>query len=125
LKDERFFSVFLFLCIVLLEIAKNENIEVEKENASIFKMTYSKRLKEFGSLLSLGMCKRELKKMIRKKAFILGTSGIVIGICLGFLFPIYSEVVILKNIYTLKYINYTLNKTYIKAHFVLCTKQNH
>lgn len=50
-----------------------------------FKMTYSERLKEFGSLLSLGMNKKGLKQMARREAFILGSVGIAIGMFLGFL----------------------------------------
>lgn len=49
-----------------------------------FKMTYSERIKEFGMLLSLGASKKELRQIIRKEAFILGTIGVAIGMGLGF-----------------------------------------
>ncbi|MCI8621941.1 MAG: ABC transporter permease [Clostridia bacterium] len=68
---------------------------------TVFKMTYSERVKEFGSLSSLGMDKNGLKEMIRKEAFILSTSGIVIGMWLGFLL---SNVII-------KILNILISKT--------------
>ena len=48
-----------------------------------FKMTYSERIKEFGMLSSIGMSKRQRKKVINKEAFILGCIGIVIGFLIG------------------------------------------
>ena len=47
------------------------------------KMTYSERIKEYGMLSSIGMNKKQRRKMITKEACILGGLGIIIGIALG------------------------------------------
>ncbi len=48
-----------------------------------FKITYSTRIKELGMLTSIGMNKKQRRKMLFKEALIIGTIGIVLGIVIG------------------------------------------
>ena len=48
-----------------------------------FKMTYRERIKELGMLSSIGMDKKQKKRLVLKEALILATIGIIIGCLIG------------------------------------------
>ncbi len=55
---------------------------------TLFKITYSKRIKELGMLTAIGMNNKQINKMLRKEVLILGTIGIVIGLLIGLIVSI-------------------------------------
>lgn len=48
-----------------------------------FKMTYRERIKELGILSSIGMDKKQKKRLLLKEALLLSTIGIIIGLLIG------------------------------------------
>ncbi len=64
-------------------------------------MSYRERIKELGTLGSIGMGKKQKRNMLLKEAFIVGTIGIIIGLLLGTLisfFEIRTLDILAKNI---------------------------
>lgn len=68
-----------------------------------FKMTYSERIKEFGMLSSVGMDKKQRRKMLIKEANLLSVISIPIGIILGLI--ISKTIINLINILFSKTLN--------------------
>ncbi len=68
------------IVIVLIVIISSASIIVIY---TTFKMTYRERIKELGILSSIGMDKKQKKKLLLKEALIITTIAIIIGIVIG------------------------------------------
>lgn len=55
-----------------------------------FKIIYKERIKEFAVITSLGMNKKQRRKMIIKEAIIIATIGIIIGTCISIIISLFG-----------------------------------
>ena len=59
-----------------------------------FKITYSSRIKELGMLTSIGMDRKQRRKMLLKEALIIGTVGIAFGLVIGIIISLFMTKII-------------------------------
>lgn len=83
-------------------------------NYLLLKNKYQKRYKDYKLLYSIGMSKRNIKKLVKNEIRIIAIFGIIFGVILGFFGASYS----------IDYLNSTLNKIIYNEDAIITANQN-